>query len=775
MTNTLKRFLCAVLTLATLISLAACATKAPAEEPSAAPEYIEHAFTQNKLPLDAAGATALVVEGGKLYFDTRDAATQGITLRSADLDGGNTAVLYELENTPYDPASPTFETNTLTGFTVDTSGNILLLTSRTEVFMADMSSVSETKLIKLAPDGTETAFDVPNGYDGMAFTNRAMCADADGNVYLAAGREILAFKPDGTYAFNLIITEGAFVAGIARAADGRAVYVSVSINGSYATQIVNVIDFAAQKATDNFSYKGTRYFTDIFPGDGDYDFYFSDYGELCGWSFASNSESIAIDLMGSDIDSGTIGAVAPVGDGSFIAAEKDASGAITGFLRLTPNPTATRSGKTIITLGTIYVDDFTKQAILDFNKKNTDARIEVRDYSIYNTQDDWTIGAVKLDLDVVNGVAPDIISYSYGAGGDPAKYAEKGAFADLYEFIDNDADFTREDFFRNILDAGTYNGELNILIPTFNLISIVGKKSIFGDKTTITVADTAAAMDKYPEASLFTGVQPVSAESTIAGIISANGLTNFNTPEFIELLEFGKRLPATAEFDWATFDAIAYLDAWGPGGYGFRENKALLASGGVDFASFRDSKDSFGEDFAYVGYPTLTGEVTSFISPYGMFAINAKSESKDVAWRFLRSLLTEENYLAIGNSSVTSINIHVFEAAAAIEMTPLAERDLSKGITRRVREGDYMTDKTYTSIDEIDMNDPYFANYALTAAEVAQMRAVIESTTKIPNPDNQINAIVREELEPYFAGAKTAEETAKVIQSRVSLYINEKK
>lgn len=50
---------------------------------------------------------------------------------------------------------------------------------------------------------------------------------------------------------------------------------------------------------------------------------------------------------------------------------------------------------------------------------------------------------------------------------------------------------------------------------------------------------------------------------------------------------------------------------------------------------------------------------------------------------------------------------------------------------------------------------------------------VIQKTTKIYHCDTSIRKIIAEEVATYFNGQKTLEETSKIIQNRVSTYVNE--
>ena len=56
----------------------------------------------------------------------------------------------------------------------------------------------------------------------------------------------------------------------------------------------------------------------------------------------------------------------------------------------------------------------------------------------------------------------------------------------------------------------------------------------------------------------------------------------------------------------------------------------------------------------------------------------------------------------------------------------------------------------------------------------AQFRQLIESTTRLESADEALLEIVNAESLPFFYGEKTAEEAAKIIQNRASLYLAER-
>ncbi|MEF9970886.1 MAG: hypothetical protein RR731_01070, partial [Oscillospiraceae bacterium] len=59
--------------------------------------------------------------------------------------------------------------------------------------------------------------------------------------------------------------------------------------------------------------------------------------------------------------------------------------------------------------------------------------------------------------------------------------------------------------------------------------------------------------------------------------------------------------------------------------------------------------------------------------------------------------------------------------------------------------------------------------------EADQLKALINSVENTAAFDNSMMSIINEEAEIFFAGEKSVEETANIIQSRMKIYINEQR
>ena len=75
--------------------------------------------------------------------------------------------------------------------------------------------------------------------------------------------------------------------------------------------------------------------------------------------------------------------------------------------------------------------------------------------------------------------------------------------------------------------------------------------------------------------------------------------------------------------------------------------------------------------------------------------------------------------------------------------------------------------------DSFWINDKEIVAEPLTKAEIDSYMNVIKSADKLVNYNESISDIIIEEAQSYFSGQKDAASVAKIIQSRVQIYVNE--
>ena len=214
--------------------------------------------------------------------------------------------------------------------------------------------------------------------------------------------------------------------------------------------------------------------------------------------------------------------------------------------------------KYIMNLACYYIDSNVRKQIVEFNRSHEDVRITLTDYSsLDNEENDWTLGTETLNSDILSGKVPDILVVP--SDFDMGMYANKGLFADMYQFIEQDEDINLDDYLDNIIALGEYNGELYELIPKFNAVTLVGKKADVGDRFSWTFSDVNALMNqKGQDVNLFSRDSAMRSTVMYYGINLAfdqfydsnTGECHFDSPEFAQFLEMLKGYPEETTEVW---------------------------------------------------------------------------------------------------------------------------------------------------------------------------------------------------------------------------------
>ena len=745
----------------------------------AATIVLENAYTATDIPIESnnRGYMDAIAANGRIYYQASEPVTvtndDGTSedigyfnrIVSIDADGTQTT-LWEKENVYPDYDQDIIEYENMYAFAVDGNDSLWTFTTHERYNQKDGYSESTVILTKYAPDGTElVSSDISNVAGEGYFYPYNVCFNGEGDLVTYSEQTVYVFDGE-TVEFDFKIQEQGYINSITSTNTGDVV-ILVQPQMEYE---IKTIDFEAKRAGPVVTYTGNIYFNTVAAGSGDYSFYVMQNDYIYGFKLDTMTAEVVVNFTNSDFDSTNISRISSVSNGDFIVASHNWTNNESTITRLTPNPNAVIEGKVLITIGATYLDSATRATIRQFNRNSETARVSVIDYSQYETVDNYGAGIARLDMDILSGNAPDIICFSQLQ---PAKYATKGILEDMLPYIEGDTDINIDNLFGNILDAGMYDGKLYRLITGFSISTLVGKKSIVGEAGSFTAAKANEVMAKYPGSEL---LPMTTASNWLSNCISMSlgdyvnwttGQCSFNTPEFVELLNSSKHFPADIDYSAIYQDYQEYernLETM------FRENRALLQNSGLNrVREIRSTMESFGEEISFVGYPTAGGG-GALIYPNQDYGISAASKFKDEAWSFIKMFLTGE--VDAEDRWSQSISRAAFEKQAADEMIPLAERDFSKGVEIvEFYAGGGASMWMVNSLSEINLSD--YPNYELTQKEVDTARSVIESATRVYASDETISKIISEEIEAFIRGAKSAEDVAQIIQSRVSIYVSE--
>lgn len=403
------------------------------------------------------------------------------------------------------------------------------------------------------------------------------------------------------------------------------------------------------------------------------------------------------------------------------------------------------SGRVQIIYGALTPDKDIQKEIVRFNDTNTEYEIVPRYYqtgqgaqSAQDTEDAIT----AMNLDILSGNGPDILSLPIRYSMD--LYARKGVLEDLYPYLDADEGLSREDFLSNILGAYEVDGSLYGIPLSFDIITLVGKQSLLGEREDWTLEELMDFTEDYlPGTDIFenssrSGVLDICLFTYSEQFTKWEGEDfQFNRELFQKILEYAARFPKDSEY----MEDANYQQR-------IADQDLLLYSASVGNPTYYPLYSAlFHEPVSFVGYPVEDG-CGSLIMSYKTLAISAKSQNKEGAWEFLSGLLSADAY-------ERDWQYHC----------PVRRDAFEKFLTDSLHQ-----DYTYTmSIGEDFSLDLQSA----TEEDVERTRRLVERLDRTISYDYTITGIIKEEAGMYFTGDKSLDEVTDVVENRVRLYMEE--
>lgn len=418
-------------------------------------------------------------------------------------------------------------------------------------------------------------------------------------------------------------------------------------------------------------------------------------------------------------------------------------------------------GKTEITLGMPAFNNQFFPNISKFNDSSKDYVIKTVDYSkLVDDDADGTKAMNQMKTDLVTGSAPDIIILNSIYMMD---FVNTGAFTDMYELMEQYDGVKKSDFIPNIIEGFEVNGKVPAISYGFFIDTAVAKTELVGvDKENWTPAEAMEVYYSMPdgmsfcanfsETSLADYMMKKSADSSVD---LANYTCNFTNGEFAKLLNFCRDNPVRTEYESEISSGSSYFSE---NQLAILNNKQLIAE--TEIRNFgQDIGNELwtnfgGEDITFVGYPSESG-CGALTSSLWMFGISKDCENKEAAWQFINYMLSSDFQKSVSKENsglpvIRSVLDGFLENKDREDSASIYYSRLYDG--GEYPEGEYISDETvqklYDYILSVDF-DPY--------------RSV------------EIDDIVKEEYSAVIAGEKSGEECADILQSRVSIYLSEKK
>ncbi|MDE6672085.1 MAG: extracellular solute-binding protein [Ruminococcus sp.] len=421
------------------------------------------------------------------------------------------------------------------------------------------------------------------------------------------------------------------------------------------------------------------------------------------------------------------------------------------------------SAKKIIWLGAYqyYIPSRIERYVNLFNESQDEYEIKVRTYKGQDPD--------ALYKDVISGNAPDIIPFNLGTP--LASYGKNDVlFADLYPFLDNDPDLSRDDFLPNILTGLERDGKLYQIGTEFTLSTVTVSKDD-GIPENWTIDDMIRIYENPPEnKTLF----PILNMDKIRLHIFTNYFDesmyidynnaecHFDSPDFIKALEFfqNNKIGLTyAEYDELSRQelfmipeeeiAISSILSTYPTSI---NNAEML----FDNARINDSETWAG----YVGDGTKSG---THINMDIMYGISATSPHTDGAWEFLKTIFSDYTSTFKENGSTYMFSVDF----------PVIEKYFDESLEAFTHDNVYVDYETGKTVVEKRKTFDGKEVENFTPEEVQYYKDKITSASIVPD-DINISTMVWDELNDYFENDGSAKKTAENIQKKVSEYLNER-
>ena len=296
---------------------------------------------------------------------------------------------------------------------------------------------------------------------------------------------------------------------------------------------------------------------------------------------------------------------------------------------------------------------------------------------------------------------------------------------------------------------------VSYVIPSFYISTMVGKESIFGDRTSITMEELQTIRDSMPEGTaLFSDITRDSFLYTMMNYCGSDfvdvstGKCAFDTDNFVAMLTFRRVASVDERITGERITGILWARTEGT----ISISKATSVTCTINGV--------FGEDISFVGIPT-DGDMGSVLwAGNWMYALSAKSKNLDGAWEFLRYYLTQEYQDKIQEQEYN---------------LPVLRSTFEKNVQDATKKPYYMDENG----NKVEYDETYYINGEeillpqLTQEQVDRIVSFVESVNKRGYYNEAISNIISEEAGAYFSGQKSARDVASVIQSRVQVYVNE--
>ena len=363
----------------------------------------------------------------------------------------------------------------------------------------------------------------------------------------------------------------------------------------------------------------------------------------------------------------------------------------------------------------------------------------------------------KLTASILAGNGPDIIVADPGLIPSVSNMAKSGIFTDLNPLIKRNPEFKPDDYYGPVYDSGVYGGKryyipYRFTLPVlFTTDEVLKQNNIQVDENNWTWDKVLEIVNQLEEESGGEGKFLFSEldfndmlRSTDSFINYDRKKSSFNTKEFIELLNIFKQI----------HPYVCTQEEYEK--YG--DNLTFLQSGkGIFLKDEGSFVQSFGNNSIFLYTMKQEARFLPMLSVKSMrrvvdaneiVGINEGCKNKEDAFKYIKVLLDK------------SLSDPLYRS---FPVSKKAVHDIEDSFITRGTEAAYIQDNSGTQIPGVP----------ILQSHVDKLNNWLLNIDRCNTADTSINDIISEQVKGYLDGQQTAEQTAKTIDEKVSVFLNE--
>ena len=424
------------------------------------------------------------------------------------------------------------------------------------------------------------------------------------------------------------------------------------------------------------------------------------------------------------------------------------------------------------------------ELIVEYNRSHPDRYILMKDYSVYDTDENPDGGVNKLVMDMMTGIyRPDIVIGQMrdvfgvrGTAADTEQIVRQKMYTDLSPWLEKDDTVNRDNLFGAVQRLfATEDGGMWGISPVLEFATLASEAGRLGGYSAESGWSLGELLD-YAEGLpadrvLEIGLTQDTAERNLLGpdgyrsfIDTDNAVCSFDSEDFLRWLRFYGNLPADAQ---ALKRLTDVTDSWSADALHLTQTgdaavRWVSCYNGIgdllQIEAFFNTKD-----WSLVGFPHEGGNGT-LVSAKSAMMMTSFCEDGDFAWEVIRMLMTDAYPHSCPALKST------FDEKAVPELDHYYQLTIngnSTSTTVGMRGENTPTTES--------MKQPGYV-FLLEQRDIDRLKDFLDNDAGYPMTESvspQITEIIREEISAYTSGVGTAEDCAKKIQSRVSIWLSE--